>query len=329
MEKVTGFDSLVPDLVFDAVENAIGLKLTGFISPLPSYINRVYELQAFDGTRWIVKFYRPHRWTLEAIQEEHEFILDCVDHEIPAIAPVINSAGESLFQQGGYNFAVFPKKQGRMLEFKSDQDWLRIGTLIGRVHAAGGMRKTEQRVVLHPLQSTVNDLKELGESGFISPNLQVNFVDLGKRILDRIVPFFEDTEFIRIHGDCHGANILDRLDEGFLLIDFDDMVMGPPVQDIWLLMPDRMENCRREMNLFIEGYEQFKEFDDLSLDLVEPLRIMRIIYFTAWCARQFDDFQFKEHFPGWGTESFWEKEIHDLEQQFTHLPKEKRSTGNR
>lgn len=327
LEKVTGFESLVPDLVMGAVENALGFKLSGFISPLPSYINRVYELQSLDETRWIVKFYRPHRWTTEAIQEEHDFVFDCVDNEIPAIAPLKDPGGQSLFQYQGYNFAVFPKKQGRMLELNSDLDWRRVGTLIGRVHASGSKRDTQNRVILHPLESTAKDLDELGECGYISKNYQAGFIDLGKRILERIIPLFEDTEFIRIHGDCHAANILDRLDEGYMLIDFDDMVMGPPVQDLWLLMPDRVENCRRELNLFIEGYEQFREFDDTSFDLIEPLRIMRIIYFLAWCARQYDDFQFKNHFPNWGSEDFWAKEVRDLERQFTFLPKTKRSFG--
>jgi len=328
LNRLRDYENLTPELVIQAVEDAIGKRMTGLISPLPSYINRVYELQAMDETRLIAKFYRPGRWTLEMIQEEHDFIQDCADDEIPAIAPLQVGNGKTLHQAGDYYFTVFPKKQGRLFEINNDEDWIRIGALIGRIHVAGSRQDASTRIRLDPALSTKADLKELLESGLISRNYESTFNQLGQEILDSIIEPFQNTEFIRIHGDCHRANILDRMDEGLIIIDFDDMVVGPPVQDLWLLLPDRVEHCRKETNLFLEGYEQFKEFDDSTLSLVEPLRIMRNIYYLAWCGRQVEDLQFRKHFPDWGCDEFWRKEVCDLQQQLEVIRKQPSLSGN-
>jgi Ser/Thr protein kinase RdoA (MazF antagonist) len=135
------------------------------------------------------------------------------------------------------------------------------------------------------------------------------------RLIESSGPLFNDVECIRIQGDCHRGNILNRLDEGLLLIDFDDMAMGPPVQDLWLLLPDRADKSEHEISLFLQGYERFRRFDRRSIRCIEPLRAMRMIYFLGWCSRQIDDAQFKKHFPDWGNDSFWQKEINDLREQ--------------
>jgi Ser/Thr protein kinase RdoA (MazF antagonist) len=135
------------------------------------------------------------------------------------------------------------------------------------------------------------------------------------RLLEAGTPLFSGLERIRIHGDCHRGNILDRLDEGLLLIDFDDMAMGPPVQDLWLLLPDRAGKSSREIELFLQGYERFRSFDRTSLRCIEPLRAMRMVYFLAWCSRQTGDAQFRKIFPDWGSDQFWQREVNDLREQ--------------
>ena len=142
------------------------------------------------------------------------------------------------------------------------------------------------------------------------------FKELTFSIVDIALAEFDGIDLQRIHGDCHRANILERPDSGLMVIDFDDMVMGPPVQDIWLLLPDHANQSRHEINLILDGYEQFMEFDDRSLRLVEILRAMRLIYFLSWCSTQADDFRFKVHFPDWGSEQFWQREISDIEHQY-------------
>jgi Ser/Thr protein kinase RdoA (MazF antagonist) len=302
------------DTLLTATEEALGIKLTGMTSPLPSYINRVYEFRAVDGTKLIAKFYRPGRWTREAIQEEHTFLSDLHEAEIPVIAPLPLKNGTTISEIQGITFAVFPKKAGRQFEINSWEDWLRIGMLTARIHCTGAQRQAVSRVRLDPTLSTAQDLEFLRNS-VIPPRYKDPYSKVVNDIISISKPHFKDVEFIRIHGDLHRGNILDRMEEGLFVIDFDDMVTGLPVQDLWLLLPDRVDKCRSDLELFIEGYEHFRTFDRNSLSCIEPLRAMRMIYFLAWCSRQSDDFQFRKNFPDWGSDSFWQKEINDLREQ--------------
>jgi len=310
------FADLTPDIVISAVEKAVGKRMTGLILPLPSYINRVYELQAMDGTRLIAKFYRPGRWSEEAIEAEHAFIADCVADEIPVIAPLPLQSGATLAQTHGITFAVFPKRMGREFEVKGDDDWRRVGMVIGRIHAAGARKEAPARIKLHPRESTAQDIRLLEDGGFVHPDFRAPFRETTSAILEVITGLYEGIGLSRIHGDCHRGNLIDRPGEGIMVIDFDDMMVGPPVHDLWLMLPDHYSRSRREMDLILEGYEEFREFDYASLRLIEGLRFMRIIYYLAWCARQVDDYEFQRNHPDWGGEVFWGREIADMQHQF-------------
>lgn len=313
------FENLTPEKIINAVEAAIGQPMTGLTSPLPSYINRVYELQAQNGKRVIAKFYRPGRWTKEALLEEHVFVLDCAEDEVPVIAPMTLSNGATIDSVGGIFFAVFPKRFGREFEITEDEDWRRLGRVTARIHNAGKKKEAKGRVRLHPHMSTAADIRHLTESGFISSRLIDSFQEIGHKVVDLSATLFEGIEFIRLHGDCHRGNILHRPGEGLMVIDFDDMMTGPPVHDIWMLLPEYAYKCQREIDLILEGYEMFRTFDRHTLRLIEPLRAMRIIYFLAWCSRQANDFRFKSTFPDWGSEGFWKKEIADLTRQVQRI----------
>lgn len=311
-----GFENLTPDCILDAVETAMGCQLSGLTSPLPSYINRVYELQDVAGKRLIAKFYRPGRWARAALQDEHDFVLDCAADEIPVVAPLSMADGGTIGEYDGILFSVFPKKSGRAMDLHSDEGWRRLGSLVGRIHLAGSRRGASNRLTMHPKTTTMPEIRQLLDGRFMGPRSASRFKDVTSRILDVALREFEGVELQRIHGDCHGANILERPDEGLMVIDFDDMVMGPPVQDIWLLLPGHANHVRHEINLILDGYEQFMEFDDSTLRLVEILRAMRIIYFLSWCSTQIDDYKFQSNFPDWGSETFWQREIADLEHQY-------------
>lgn len=310
------FENLTPDCILDAVETAMGRQLTGLTSPLPSYINRVYELQAVNDERLIAKFYRPGRWKRPALQDEHDFVLDCVADEIPVVAPLKLSDGGTIGAYDGILFSVFPKRSGREMELHTDEGWRRLGSLVGRIHLAGSRREARHRLQMHPETTTVPEIRQLLDSGFMGPGVAGRFRDVTSRIVEIALREFDGVELQRIHGDCHRGNILERPGEGLMVIDFDDMVMGPPVQDIWLLLPNHANQMRHEINLILEGYEQFMEFDDRTLRLVEILRAMRIIYFLAWCSTQVDDFKFQSNFPDWGSDMFWQREVADLEHQY-------------
>ena len=318
------FDNLTPDRILEGIELGMNCQLTGLTSPLPSYINRVYELQSVDEERLIAKFYRPGRWEKAALQDEHDFVLDCAAEEIPVVTPFELSGGGTIGEYDGILYSVFPKRSGREMDLHTDEGWRRLGSLVGRIHLAGSRREARNRLRMHPETTTLPEVEQLLSGGFMSPRQADRFKDVVSRIVEIALREFEDVDFQRIHGDCHRANILQRPDEGLMVIDFDDMMMGPPVQDIWLLLPDHANHSLHEINLILEGYEQFMEFDDRSLRLVEILRAMRIIYFLSWCSTQVDDFKFQSNFPDWGSEMFWQREIADIEHQYHAILNDKR-----
>lgn len=301
--------------MLDAVEDALSCRMSGLATPLPSYINRVYEVQTMNGERLIAKFYRPGRWSREAIEEEHAFTLDCAADEIPVVPPMQLPSGSTLHEADGIWFAIFPKRMGRQFELRSRTDWLRVGRLLGRLHVVGSRHDATHRTNLHPEESTAAHIDYLVDNDIVTPSHRSQFEDLADTILNEICHLFDDAEFIRIHGDCHGGNILTRAGEGLMMIDFDDMMVGPAIQDLWLLLPGTVKECRMEIDLLLRGYEQFREFDDHTLRLVEPLRAMRMIYYLSWCAHQVDDYKFRHDNPQWGSDAFWQRENADLNTQ--------------
>lgn len=316
------FDDLTPDKIIKCAEESLGKGFSGYLHTLPSYINRVYEIESSDGDRYIIKFYRPDRWTLEGLLDEHDFIMDCLEDEIPVVPPLELTGEGTLSREGDIYFAIFNKKSGRLIELNNDEDWVRLGSIVGRMHRVGNLYDADNRVVLHPEQTTKDDIDFLLKEKLIPEPYRTDFIRLTDALLNIITPLFKDIPLQRIHGDCHSGNILERPKEGLMLIDFDDMATGPVVHDLWLLLPGYYRDSTKEMELLIEGYSQFSHFNPNQLKLIEPLRAMRMIYFTAWCGSQIDDFKFRHNFPDWGTMGFWEKEISDLEVQLSVIAKE-------
>jgi Ser/Thr protein kinase RdoA (MazF antagonist) len=321
------FDLLSPDSIAAAVEGGIGVGSDGTISVYPSYVNRVYGLRLDDEREVIVKFYRPGRWSRDCILDEHRFLMDCDEAEIPVATPLLLSGGESLGElvieedsgETAFFFALFPKMGGRNFDAELDEDWLRLGSVLGRLHAVGGRREAIARLRCDPSNLTMPLLRGLLDEGLVHPELAGEFEELCARVLEHLAPRFDGLAFRRIHGDCHRGNILDRPGSGpgsgLLIIDFDDMMSGPAAQDIWLLLPDHAGKCRRELSLLVEGYEAFLPFDRRELGLVEGLRFMRMVYFLAWRSKQRGDKWFRESFPDWGGKAFWETELEDLRDQ--------------
>jgi Ser/Thr protein kinase RdoA (MazF antagonist) len=317
------FELLSPGDAVHAVERAFAVVLDGTLDSYPSYVNRVYGMRRDDGEALVAKFYRPGRWTRAAILDEHRFLRDLADAEIPVIAPLpgadgatlqeIDVAGDGAGTQ--FLFALFPRAGGRTFEPESDDDLLRLGSLIGRCHAVGAAGTAPDRVVCEPSGLTTAFVDELLGANLVHPDCRDDFERIARRTIGEISPLFEGVRFARIHGDCHRGNLIDRPGRGLALIDFDDMMTGPAVQDAWLVLPGYAADCSRELDLVLEGFERFSPFDRGTLRLIEPLRFMRMIYFLAWRARQRDDFWFRGSFPDWGTEAFWIKETEDLRVQ--------------
>lgn len=328
----TPFGSLTPDRILGAVEEHCGVFLDGSLTTYNSYINRVFGVKDDDEKRYIVKFYRPGRWTAEAISDEHAFLADCANAEIPVVPPLsgkngatagtLKVAAEEGTDAAEIRYAVFPFRPGRTFDIATEDDWVRTGRAIGRMHRAGAARKAASRIRCTPEETTARYIQNLTGNALIHPDCLEDFVRVATDALDRIEPLFDslsESAFQRIHGDCHRGNILESAEREITLIDFDDMMVGPAVQDLWLLLPGHLNESMREMNLILEGYEQFADFNRATLELIEPLRFMRHVYFLNWCAIQRDDAGFAARFPGWGSRAFWIQENEDLTTQLAYL----------
>jgi len=319
-----GFDELSPALALEAVEEFAGLRLDGTMSTYPSYVNRVYGFRTEDGEALVAKFYRPGRWSYEAILEEHDYMADCVAADIPVVTPLPGSDGSTLAtlelegDEGSveYNFALFPKKGGRNFDAETDADWRRLGAIAGRLHRVGaaGQARRRQRFDAALVRGWVEELRSL-----VHPETRADFEEGVASALEAILPRLETMELQRIHGDLHRGNILERPGEGLLVIDFDDCMNGPPVQDLWLLLPDRAPNCPRELSLLMEGYGDFAVLPRGSMAFIEGLRFLRMLHFLAWRARQRHDAWFAREFPDWGSKGYWSAEIESLREQSTML----------
>ena len=329
-EALADFSHLGPDMVLNLVESALGRRASNVCRPLGSYINRVYDIQMDDGTWVVAKFHRPGRWSRAALQDEMDFVSELAAEEIPVIAPMPGPDGNLLHEQHGMFYAVYPKRGGRALEEPTPEQWLELGRLLARLHAIGSRRAPRDRVVLGPETSTRGQLDTILRCPFPSPGVRRAYEQAANAIVERIAPLFAGIERVRIHGDCHRANILRRpgpvsadgfaeAREPFFLIDFDDMAVGPPVQDCWMILPGHVKDSRTELALLLEGYETFRDFDRATLQLIEPLRAMRMIHFTAWCARQRMDGGFARLAPDWGTAAYWMQEVRDLERQLREI----------
>ncbi len=328
--KETGkdFQELGPDRVLNLVEKALGVRCNNLFRTLNSYINRVFEIETMDKVRMVVKFYRPGRWSKEAILDEHRFLLDLVEQEISVIAPLLFKNGETIAEGDNLLFSVFPKLGGRSVDEFNDDQWLQLGRLIGRVHQVGERGKAKHRITMAPHRSTQTQLTYLLKSHCVPEEMKPLLEKAAGAIIADIQPLFAKTECIRIHGDCHFSNVIQRPGESFYLIDFDDMAMGPPVQDIWMLLPGEADESFVELDLFLEGYEMFRHFDRRSLRLIEPLRAMRFIHYMAWCAHQVEGDGSTRAIDGFGSQEYWRREIADLIDQRGRIADGVQPSGN-
>lgn len=327
-ETENDFHLLGPDRVLNLVEQELAVRCNNLFRPLNSYINRVFEIETIDKVRLVVKFYRPGRWSKEAILDEHIFLHDLASQEIPVIAPLILRDGGTLAECGNLFFAVFPKCGGRSVDEFNDDQWLQLGRLLGRVHRVGKSTRAKQRIAMAPHLSTLDQLGYLLQSASVPEELKQPLDRAAREIIEDIQPLFAETEIIRIHGDCHFSNVIYRPGESFYLIDFDDMAMGPPVQDIWMLLPGEVDESFVELDIFLEGYETFHPFDRRTLRLIEPLRAMRYIHYMAWCAHQVEGDGMTRAIDGFGSREYWQKEIGDLIDQRERIAEGGQPTGN-
>jgi Ser/Thr protein kinase RdoA (MazF antagonist) len=298
----------------------------GRLLALNSYENRVYQVYVEDGppaagdgappSIVIAKFYRPARWTDAAILEEHAFALELAEREIPVVAPLVIE-GKTLHESGGFRFAVYPRRGGRMPELDDPETLEWLGRFIGRIHAVGAVKPFAERPTLDRASFGVEPRNWLLEHGFIPPDLLPawrSVVDLALDGVRRCYDRAGDVRAIRLHGDCHSGNILWTAD-GPHFVDLDDARMGPAMQDLWMLLSGDRAAMTRSLSDVLAGYEDFHELDRRELALVEALRTLRLIHYSAWLARRWNDPAFPAAFPWFNTQRYWQDRILELREQ--------------
>lgn len=313
------FEALTPDFVLDAIESQ-GFRCDGRMLALNSYENRVYQIGIEDEQPIIAKFYRPQRWTRDQIREEHEFSQELLDHELPVVAPSANASGDTLFEYSDFEFSLYPRKGGHAPELDNLDNLFIIGRLLGRMHLIGASRPFEHRPQLTSA-SFGHDSVALISEHFIPPALKIAYDTLTAdllRTIDAAIETAGDIPLIRVHGDCHIGNMLWR-DDAPHFVDFDDARMAPAVQDIWMLLSGDRPRQLAQLSEIIEGYNEFGDFHPRELQLVEVLRTLRMLNYSAWLAERWIDPAFPRNFPWFNTERYWEEHILHLREQFAAL----------
>lgn len=315
------FFSLTPDKILDAVESA-GLRPTGRCLQLNSMENRVYEveIQASDPAvpdySLIAKFYRPGRWSEPTILDEHQFLLELAEIDIPVVTPIPFPDASTLqtVSEAGIYFALFAKSGGRCPEELSDEQFSIVGRLLARMHNAGAVHPATHRVTLSPESYGIQNLELLRSLAVVPEAIEIAYGSCVESICQLSTQLFTGVPMQRIHGDCHLGNILWG-NHGPFLVDFDDMLNGPCVQDLWLLLPGRDDYAQSKLSILLDAYEQMRPFDRSSLRLIESLRALRLIHFSAWIAKRWSDPAFPRAFPDFGTDSYWREQLSTLREQ--------------
>lgn len=306
------FLGLTPDRVLESVE-AAGLAVNPVCYPLNAYENRVYEVELADRSRVIAKFYRPTRWSAEQILEEHAFVAELADEEIEVCPFRPFPGGGTLRTIHGIHYALSDRRGGRAPDELDPELAARTGMLAARIHNVGAREEAPHRPTLSSDVFVRRNVAWMAEQGTIPAHLLPRYREVAHEIADLYDRLSEGVAMHRIHGDLHVSNLLVR--DGLLrTLDFDDMVVGPAVQDLWLCIPGRDAEARRLREAFLEGYERFRLFDRSTLRLIEPLRGMRIVSYSAWIARRWHDPFFPRTFSEFGTEAYWVGEIRELDE---------------
>jgi Ser/Thr protein kinase RdoA (MazF antagonist) len=314
-QTTTPYAGLTPDVMLNAIDSA-GYRTDGRLLALNSYENRVYQVGIEDEKPVVAKFYRPGRWTDEQILEEHAFTLDLAAREIPAVPP-LTTGGRTLHEFEGFRFAVYPRRGGRAPELDDPATLEWLGRFIGRIHAVGALAPFVHRPAL--------DIATLGEEpreyllghGMVPADLTAAY----RSVLDQVLAGARETfdrcgsvRRIRLHGDCHPGNVL-WTGDGPHFVDFDDARNGPAVQDLWMLLSGDRAAMARQLSDVVAGYEDFHEFDRRELGLIEALRSLRLIHYSAWLARRWADPAFPAAFPWFHTTKYWQDQILQLREQ--------------
>lgn len=313
------YSALNPECVLDALDS-IGLHGDGRLLALNSYENRVYQVGIEDAQPLVVKFYRPGRWSDAAILEEHAFTEELAAREIPVVPALpLGPDRATLHHFNGFRFAVFTRHGGRAPELSDPSVLEWTGRFIARIHAVGAIKPYRERPAIDIATFGTEPCEYLQTKQFIPADLKEAYASVSAQALDGVRRSYDragELPQLRLHGDCHGGNVL-WTDAGPHFVDFDDSRMGPAIQDLWMMLSGERADQVRQMSDILAGYEDFCEFEPRQLHLVEALRTLRLIHYSAWLARRWDDPAFPVAFPWFNTQRYWQDRILELKEQIS------------
>ena len=313
------YNALEPDTILQAVES-VGYITSGRMLALNSYENRVYRVELEEGAPLVAKFYRPDRWSDEAIAEEHAFTHELAEEEIPVVAPLAFD-GETLLQCSGYRFALYPLQGGRWPDLEYTEDMMWMGRFIARIHAVGRQTTFRHRAEIS-IQRFGNDAVDyLMTNSFIPSHLEQAYQTLTDDLLVNIKQRFGQAgeySTLRLHGDCHRGNVL-WTDRGPHFVDLDDCCNGPAIQDLWMLLSGERAEMTVQMIDLLEGYSEFASLDMAEMNLIEALRTLRMMHYASWLARRWNDPAFPQAFPWFDSTQYWEQHILELREQLSRM----------
>jgi Ser/Thr protein kinase RdoA (MazF antagonist) len=329
MAAAPGYADLSPQQVLDALD-AVGLRGDGRILQLNSYENRVFQVFLEDACQGhmavVAKFYRPGRWSDAQIVEEHAFALELAEAEVPVVPPLVLRAESAEVQLlgtpptlacfAGHRYAVAARCAGREPELDEPDTLRQIGRFIGRLHAVGRQRPFEHRHHLNPGADGRRAMALLLDGGFVAADQLPAWQAICTQALAAVEAAFDSIApaTLRLHGDCHPGNVLWR-DGHPHVVDLDDAMQGPAVQDLWMLVSGDHRSMAQQLNTLLDGYEQFSDFDDRERTLIEPLRTLRMLRHSAWLAERWSDPTFPLNFPFFGTSAYWTQQTIQLREQ--------------
>ena len=316
------YDQLTPDTVLNAIDSVLveqGKMTSGHQMALNSYENRVYQIGIENEQPVIAKFYRPERWSDAAIYQEHDFTLAALEDELPVIAPlVIND--ETLFQYEGFRFALYPRQGGQSEQIERREDFEQMGRLLARLHQTANVVDASQRPVMTPDRFAIQSRQYLLENQWIPEDLLPAYETLSKDVVDILQQRWDEHQpsLRLVHGDLHIGNLIWYQQQPYML-DLDDCIKAPRIQDIWMMLYGERDQMMAQLSDIARGYEMFLPFPAHELPLIETLRTMRLMNYSAWLAKRWDDPAFPQAFPWFNTGRYWSEQILTLREQMAAL----------